>query len=67
MQHNEMMNAMVELERAINKAHKIAETNFMETGHTLGFGSDKCTFWYGAMKCIEAMTDIKCAIDIHPE
>lgn len=62
MKHNEMMNAMVELERAINKAHQIAENEFLFSNKH----DDNSTFWFNTMYLLEAMTKMKCTIDIHP-
>lgn len=66
MKHNEMMNAMVELERAINKAHTIAEREFMYTLHKNGYDNESHE-WYVAMHLLEAMTKMKCCINIKPE
>jgi len=67
MQNNKFLEQMVELERAINQATKTAEEMFSYIGHQDGFGADECTEWYNAMKCLEAMTAIKCTISVHAE
>lgn len=64
MKHQEMMNAMVELEKAINKAHKIAEHEFMYSDWSKNNEHD---FWYNTMYLLEAMTKIKCTIQIQPK
>lgn len=63
MKHNEFANAMLQLERAINAATKIAETEFTYTLRKQGCDalSDE---WYRAMKGLEAMTQIKCMIHV---
>lgn len=66
MKHNEMMNAMVELERAINKATKIAENEFYNALHFNGC-DENTNFWYNTMHLLKAMTNIKVTIDIHAE
>lgn len=61
MKHNDFAYAMLELERAINKAQKIADSEFMNTLRTSGCNEIN-NEWYRAMKVLEAMTDIKCTI-----
>lgn len=63
MKHKEMMEAMVNLERAINKAHEISEREFMASNKY----DENNTFWFNTMYLLEAMTKMKCTIDIHPE
>ena len=52
------LEVMVNLERAINEAYRIAESEFLRIG--VCEDSQK---WYQNKKLLEAMTDIKCAID----
>lgn len=63
MKHTDFANAMLELERAINKAHKIAEEEFISSLHENGC-NELNDEWYRAMKATEAMTEIKCMITV---
>lgn len=63
MKHKDFANAMLDLERAINKAHEIAEREFMNSLHLNGCNEENDE-WYRAMKITEAMTDIKCTISV---
>lgn len=66
MKHTAFANAMLELERAINNAQKIVDSQFYYTLHTHGCGqlNDE---WYRAMKILNAMTEIKCTINVEWE
>lgn len=63
MKHNAYANAMLDLERAINKAYKIAEYEFMHSLHINGCNKENDE-WYRAMTCLKAMTNIKCTIHV---
>lgn len=52
------LEVMVNLERAINEAYKIAENEFLHVGIC-----EESHKWYQNKKLLEAMSDIKCAID----
>lgn len=52
------LEVLVNLERAINEAYRITESEFLRIG--ICEDSHK---WYQNKKLLEAMTDIKCAID----